>query len=145
MTRVCSPLSKRKAACPKKVRLRDMIQLRVGLARSGGVGPKRSAESFTLNDPGSENSVKLSMRETRCTAARGLVVAIAALILAAGCDIDTLRIRVCPDGLAVRVSTAPDAEFSWSASCGVTVLIPPTPLEPGPWIESSTCCELSST
>ena len=34
---------------------------------------------------------------------------IAALILTAGCDIETLRIQVCPGGLAVLVSTEPEA------------------------------------
>ena len=59
------------------------------------------------------------MRETRSSAARGLSLAIAALILAGGCDFDTLRIQVCTDGLAVLVSTEPDAEFSWGGGCGV--------------------------
>ena len=62
------------------------------------------------------------MRKARSKAAAGLVLAIAALILAAGCDIETLRIQVCSGGLAVLVSTEPDAEFSWSRGCGVGAL-----------------------
>jgi hypothetical protein len=48
-----------------------------------------------------------------------LALVLAALILAAGCDIETLRIQVCTGGLAVLVSTEPDAQFSWSGGCGV--------------------------
>ncbi len=62
------------------------------------------------------------MRETRPTAVANRVLIIAALILAAGCDIETLRIEVCPGGLAVLVSTEPGAEFSWSGGCGVGAL-----------------------
>lgn len=58
------------------------------------------------------------MRETRA-ARRGLVVAIASLVLTAGCDIETLRIQVCTGGLAVQVSTEPDAEFTWNGGCGI--------------------------
>jgi hypothetical protein len=62
------------------------------------------------------------MRETRPTDARGLALAIAALTLAAGCDIETLRIQVCTGGVAVLVSTNPEAEFNWSGGCGVGAL-----------------------
>ncbi|NNG17644.1 MAG: hypothetical protein HKM89_14300 [Gemmatimonadales bacterium] len=63
------------------------------------------------------------MRETRSPALRGLGIAFAALILVAGCDIETLRIQICPDGLDVLVSTEPQAEFSWSGGCGVGELV----------------------
>ncbi len=57
---------------------------------------------------------RAAWRRTGVLAAAGL-----ALFTASGCDIETLRIQVCSDGLAVLVSTEPGAEFDWSGGCGV--------------------------
>jgi hypothetical protein len=43
--------------------------------------------------------------------------------LVAGCDIETLRIQICPGGLDVLASTEPQAEFNWSGGCGVGELV----------------------
>ena len=62
------------------------------------------------------------MRETSRAAWRwvgALAAGGLALLMAHGCDIETLRIQVCSDGLGVLVSTEPGAEFDWSGGCGV--------------------------
>jgi len=62
------------------------------------------------------------MREPSRAASRWVGVLAAAglaLLMAYGCDIETLRIQVCSDGLGVLVSTEPGAEFDWSGGCGV--------------------------
>ncbi len=45
-----------------------------------------------------------------------------ALLCGVGCDIETLRIQVCPGSLAVLVTRTPDAEFTWMGGCGVGAL-----------------------